>query len=166
MPDPTTLPAAPFSGNGATFTIRSKDDAIQQRTLQVIVSMKALYPSRFSFADLWRSVQFVTQPVSSYWFRLAEGVEIALTEKNEKWYDEKMGLTFKKAIKAVIPTGAPMQADDEVIVTGKKLGFLVGDVIMQSGVTSLTLDAVQSKFRQPSQGQGTLRMMTIGALVG
>lgn len=168
MPNPTTLPPLPTNNSGASFTVLSTDDALQQRTLDILLALKERFPSRFTYANLWHPLQVTVKgsPVSTIWFRMAENVEFAFTEKFDRWFQDKVGLLLHKTAQATIPVGFDVRSEDRIILAGKREAYLVIDSVEQSGVQHLIITKDGSAFATPPSTSRTLRLMTVGAVVG
>jgi len=169
MADPVTLDPVPSNQSGATFALNNTDDAIQQRALSMILSLKERFPSRFKRWNIWHPVQVqqtVGKPVFTLWVRVAERVEIAFTERHDRWFQEKLGIFHHKVQEAVIPVGFRLHAQDELIEYASTESYAVIDVVNQSGVEKAMINNAQSKFVKPLPSKGTTRMLIMGAIVG
>lgn len=93
--------------------------------------------------------------------RLAEQIQGFNLEKEDKLYQENVGLIRTRIHWLIIPAGFGIEPDDQVVINN--VPYMITDAKEEMGVCRCTLDQPKSRWTRPARGGTTYRQVGIGA---
>ncbi len=145
----------------------SREEAFNERVLEMLDAMSEQYPSLSAHVDLWRPavvnrIGYLDQQ-TEVWIRLDEAVPAFFVETMERWYDKEVGIVKENFNYIVLPSGYELEPDDHVLIDGTP--WMVIQSAEQAGIAKIKVDKLKSRFIMPARYTPTYRQLGMKARI-